>query len=113
MTNLSLRRLGAILDLGEQLGLDPKQKAGRLSGGQRAQLALTLAVAKRPELLILDEPVSSLDPLARPFPSHYYVSAFPGPRLLTTLVSCPHCGLTVGIAERVVTATRRRSQSQL
>jgi ABC-2 type transport system ATP-binding protein len=36
-----------------------------LSGGQRAQLALTLAVAKRPELLVLDEPVASLDPLAR------------------------------------------------
>ncbi|MEU7871822.1 ABC transporter ATP-binding protein [Dactylosporangium sp. NPDC049140] len=49
----------------EQLGLNPKQKAGRLSGGQRAQLALTVAVAKRPELLILDEPVASLDPLAR------------------------------------------------
>jgi len=49
----------------EQLGLDPNQKAGKLSGGQRAQLALTLAVAKRPELLILDEPVASLDPLAR------------------------------------------------
>jgi ABC-2 type transport system ATP-binding protein len=41
------------------------QKAGRLSGGQRAQLALTLAIAKRPQLLILDEPVASLDPLAR------------------------------------------------
>jgi ABC-2 type transport system ATP-binding protein len=49
----------------EQLDLDPKQKAGKLSGGQRAQLALTVAVAKLPELLILDEPVSSLDPLAR------------------------------------------------
>ena len=49
----------------EQLGLDPAQRAGKLSGGQRAQLALTLGVAKRPELLILDEPVSSLDPLAR------------------------------------------------
>jgi ABC-2 type transport system ATP-binding protein len=48
-----------------KLGLDPAQKAGRLSGGQRAQLALTLAIAKRPELLILDEPVASLDPLAR------------------------------------------------
>jgi ABC-2 type transport system ATP-binding protein len=47
------------------LGLDPSQKAGRLSGGQRAQLALTLAVAKRPELLVLDEPIASLDPLAR------------------------------------------------
>ena len=48
-----------------RLGLDPSQKAGKLSGGQRAQLALTLAIAKRPELLILDEPVASLDPLAR------------------------------------------------
>jgi ABC-2 type transport system ATP-binding protein len=48
-----------------EAGLDPRQRAGRLSGGQRAQLALTLAVAKRPELLILDEPVASLDPLAR------------------------------------------------
>ena len=48
-----------------RLGLDPRQKAGRLSGGQRAQLALTLAIAKRPELLVLDEPVASLDPLAR------------------------------------------------
>ncbi len=49
----------------EQLGLDPKQRAGSLSGGERAQLALTLAIAKRPEVLILDEPVASLDPLAR------------------------------------------------
>ncbi|MCI0687864.1 MAG: ABC transporter ATP-binding protein [Sporichthyaceae bacterium] len=48
-----------------KLGLDPTQKAGKLSGGQRAQLALTLAIAKRPGLLILDEPVASLDPLAR------------------------------------------------
>ena len=48
-----------------QLGLDLRQRAGSLSGGQRAQLALTLAVAKRPELLLLDEPVASLDPLAR------------------------------------------------
>jgi ABC-2 type transport system ATP-binding protein len=48
-----------------RLGLDRSQRAGKLSGGQRAQLALTLGVAKRPELLILDEPVSSLDPLAR------------------------------------------------
>ncbi|MFI1190098.1 ABC transporter ATP-binding protein [Streptomyces californicus] len=48
-----------------RLGLDPKQRAGKLSGGQRAQLALTLGIAKRPELLILDEPVAALDPLAR------------------------------------------------
>jgi ABC-2 type transport system ATP-binding protein len=49
----------------ERIGLDPKQQAGKLSGGQRAQLALTLGIAKRPELLLLDEPVAALDPLAR------------------------------------------------
>ncbi|GAA4245595.1 ABC transporter ATP-binding protein [Dactylosporangium darangshiense] len=48
-----------------QAGLPLTQRAGRLSGGQRAQLALTLAAAKRPELLILDEPAAALDPLAR------------------------------------------------
>lgn len=48
-----------------RLGLDPAQKAGKLSGGQRAQLALTLAIAKKPQLLMLDEPIASLDPLAR------------------------------------------------
>jgi ABC-2 type transport system ATP-binding protein len=49
----------------QRLGLDPRQHAGKLSGGQRAQLALTIGIAKRPELLLLDEPVASLDPLAR------------------------------------------------
>lgn len=48
-----------------EAGLGMRQRAGRLSGGQRARLALTLAVAKRPELLILDEPVANLDPLVR------------------------------------------------
>jgi ABC-2 type transport system ATP-binding protein len=46
-------------------GLDRSQRAGKLSGGQQAQLALILAIAKRPELLVLDEPVANLDPLAR------------------------------------------------
>jgi ABC-2 type transport system ATP-binding protein len=50
--------------LGE-LGIPLKRKAGRLSGGQQAQLALTLALARRPRLLILDEPVAMLDPVAR------------------------------------------------
>jgi ABC-2 type transport system ATP-binding protein len=50
--------------LGE-LGIPLKRKAGKLSGGQRAQLALTLALARRPRLLVLDEPVAMLDPVAR------------------------------------------------
>jgi ABC-2 type transport system ATP-binding protein len=47
------------------LGIDLKQGAGKLSGGQQAQLALVLALAKHPDLILLDEPTSSLDPLAR------------------------------------------------
>jgi ABC-2 type transport system ATP-binding protein len=62
--NGSWDELGARARIGE-LGLDPGQRAGRLSGGQRAQLSLTIALAKQPELLLLDEPVASLDPLAR------------------------------------------------
>ena len=68
-------RLGAALNPGwdetvarariDRVGLDLAQRAGGLSGGQRAQLALAVAIGKRPELLILDEPVASLDPLAR------------------------------------------------
>lgn len=63
-------RLNASFDSGfardrvRRLGLDPRQRAGGLSGGQRSQLALTLAMGKRPELLLLDEPVAALDPLA-------------------------------------------------
>jgi len=48
-----------------ELDIPSARKVGKLSGGQRAQVALTLALAKRPRLLILDEPLSSLDPLAR------------------------------------------------
>lgn len=48
-----------------QLGIPFRQQTGKLSGGQQAQLALIVALAKNPELLILDEPVASLDPLAR------------------------------------------------
>ncbi|HWG23043.1 MAG TPA: ATP-binding cassette domain-containing protein, partial [Actinospica sp.] len=48
-----------------ELGIPPGRKAGKLSGGQQAQLALTLALARRPRLLVLDEPVAMLDPVAR------------------------------------------------
>jgi ABC-2 type transport system ATP-binding protein len=52
------RRLG-------ELSIPLRQKAGRMSGGQQAQVALTLALARRPQLLVLDEPLANLDPLAR------------------------------------------------
>ncbi len=55
---LRARRLG-------DLGIAEKHKAGKLSGGQRAQLALTLALARHPRLLVLDEPTAPLDPIAR------------------------------------------------
>src|SRR5216684_5400139 len=48
-----------------ELDIPLNRRAGKLSGGQQAQLALTLALARRPRLLVLDEPVAMLDPVAR------------------------------------------------
>jgi len=48
-----------------ELGIPLNRRVGRMSGGQQAQLALTLALARRPKLLVLDEPLAMLDPLAR------------------------------------------------
>jgi ABC-2 type transport system ATP-binding protein len=48
-----------------ELHIPLDRKVGKLSSGQQAQLALTLALARRPRLLVLDEPLASLDPLAR------------------------------------------------
>lgn len=65
-SNLNRRFDRAVAEarLGE-LGIPLNAKAGKLSGGQQAQLALTLALARRPQLLVLDEPVAMLDPIAR------------------------------------------------
>jgi ABC-2 type transport system ATP-binding protein len=56
--SIALRRLA-------RLDIPLKRRCGRLSGGQQAQVALAIAAAKRPEVLLLDEPVARLDPLAR------------------------------------------------
>jgi ABC-2 type transport system ATP-binding protein len=49
----------------QELGIRSDHRVGSLSGGQHAQLALSLALARGPELLVLDEPLARLDPLAR------------------------------------------------
>ena len=48
-----------------RLGIRPRARISALSGGERAQVALTLVLAKKPELFLLDEPMANLDPLAR------------------------------------------------
>jgi ABC-2 type transport system ATP-binding protein len=55
---MALRRIG-------RLGIRPRARISTLSGGERAQVALTLVLAKKPELFLLDEPTANLDPLAR------------------------------------------------
>ncbi|HJR96392.1 MAG TPA: ABC transporter ATP-binding protein [Actinomycetota bacterium] len=64
LNGLAWDRPSAAERLGK-LSIPLDRRAAELSGGQRAQVALTIALAKRPDLLVLDEPVASLDPLAR------------------------------------------------
>ncbi len=77
------------------LDLPLDRTVGRLSGGQRAQVALTVALAKRPELLLLDEPVASLDPLAR----REFLSAL--------MEAVSETGLTVILSSHIVAELER------
>jgi ABC-2 type transport system ATP-binding protein len=77
------------------LGIPPKRKAGKLSGGQQAQLALTLALARRPRLLVLDEPVAMLDPVAR----HDFMA--------TVLAASAADGVSVLLSSHVLTELER------
>ena len=73
------------------------QPVGTLSGGQRAQVGLTLALAKQPRVLLLDEPVAALDPLAR----RQFLAT------LTTAVADAEGGLTVLLSSHVIADLER------
>ncbi|MFE7469148.1 ABC transporter ATP-binding protein [Streptomyces sp. NPDC057499] len=78
-----------------QLKVPTDRPAGKLSGGQRAQVALALALAKRPRLLLLDEPVAALDPLAR----HEFMQALMG--------AVADSGTTVLLSSHILTDLER------
>jgi ABC-2 type transport system ATP-binding protein len=80
-----------------QLRIPLDQRVGTLSGGQRAQVALALTLAKRPRLLLLDEPVAALDPLAR----RNFLAT------LTSAVADAAGGLTVVLSSHLVTDLER------
>ncbi|GAB3984640.1 ABC transporter ATP-binding protein [Actinoallomurus acanthiterrae] len=86
------RRAGGRL---AELGIPLEKKVGTLSGGQRSQVALTLALAKCPELLILDEPLAALDPLAR----HDFTAAL--------MAAVAEDGVSVVFSSHVVTELER------
>jgi ABC-2 type transport system ATP-binding protein len=77
-----------------ELGIPLKRRAGKLSGGQQAQLALTLALARRPRLLVLDEPVAMLDPVAR----HDFMA---------TVLAAAKDGVSVLLSSHVLTELER------
>jgi len=79
----------------DELGIPLTRKAGKLSGGQQAQLALTLALGRRPRLLVLDEPMASLDPLAR----HDFMA--------TAMTAMADDGVSVVLSSHVLTELER------
>ena len=78
-----------------EFGIPLKRKSGKLSGGQQAQVALTLALARRPQLLVLDEPVAMLDPIAR----HDFMA--------TVLAASAKDGVSVLLSSHVLTELER------
>jgi ABC-2 type transport system ATP-binding protein len=78
-----------------KLGIPLNRMVGTLSGGQRSQVALVMALAKRPDVLLLDEPVASLDPLAR--------REF----LQTLMEAAAESGLTVLLSSHIVADLER------
>jgi ABC-2 type transport system ATP-binding protein len=80
-----------------ELGIPLNRAVGTLSGGQRAQVGLSLALAKRPRLLLLDEPVAALDPLAR----RHFLST------LTAAMAEAGEGLTVVLSSHLIADLER------
>ena len=78
-----------------ELGIPLERAAGKMSGGQQSQLALTLALARRPRLLILDEPMAMLDPLAR----HDFMA--------TVMAAVAEDGVSVVLSSHVLTELER------
>jgi len=78
-----------------ELGIPLDRKAGEMSGGQQAQVALTLALARRPRLLLLDEPMAMLDPLAR----HEFMA--------TVMTAVAEDGLSVVLSSHVLAELER------
>ena len=79
----------------DELGIPLNRRVGRLSGGQQAQVALTVALARHPEVLILDEPIARLDPQAR----HEFMAA-----LMSAVVTE---GISVLFSSHVITDLER------
>jgi ABC-2 type transport system ATP-binding protein len=77
------------------LGVPLERAAGKMSGGQQSQLALTLALARRPRLLVLDEPMAMLDPLAR----HDFMA--------TVMAAVAEDGVSVVLSSHVLTELAR------
>jgi len=78
-----------------ELGIALGHKVGKLSGGQRAQLALTIAFSRHPDLLVLDEPLSGLDPLAR----HDFMASL--------MIAVAEDGLSVVFSSHVISELER------
>jgi ABC-2 type transport system ATP-binding protein len=78
-----------------ELGIPLKRRVGKLSGGQHAQVALAVALARHPDLLILDEPVARLDPLAR----HEFMG--------TLMAAAAEDGISVLLSSHVVAELER------
>jgi ABC-2 type transport system ATP-binding protein len=94
-----------------EVGVPLDRPVGRLSGGQRSQVGLSLALAKRPRVLLLDEPVAALDPLARRhFLGTLAAAAAEADGELTVLMSSHLISELERVCDHIVLLTQARVQ---